>query len=131
MNNKNELENHILNVFPTLTDRTLVKGFIIPSDINCTNLKGIGLLPNLSFLDCSNSKLHSLDGIEELKQLKTLFCVNNYLTTLKPIIKLNIEVLECYQNNFIYPFKLSSELSLNNVKNYHLKEKIVNYLNVI
>ena len=64
-----------------------------------TSLKGIGCL-NLTYLDCDNNQLTSLNGIESLKNLTLLFCLNNRLTSLKGIENLkNLTFLNCWGND--------------------------------
>ncbi len=58
---------------------------------------------NLKELNCSNSNITSLEGIENLKNLKTLYCYNNQLTSLIGIENLTLlEYLNCSNNPLPY-----------------------------
>jgi Leucine-rich repeat (LRR) protein len=69
------------------------------SNSNITSLDGIENLISLKELFCHNNKLTDLIGIENLTLLETLSCYNNQLTDLIGIEKLhNLKVLSCYSN---------------------------------
>ena len=73
--------------------------------LNCSNsnlysLYGIDKLFNLRYLSCRYNNLTSLEGIENLTNLKYLYCWNNNLTSLKGIENLNLRYLWCYDNDF-------------------------------
>jgi hypothetical protein len=54
----------------------------------------------ISYFDCSNNNLDSLEGIEKLIHLKILFCNNNNLTHLNEIENLiDLEFLDCRSND--------------------------------
>jgi Leucine-rich repeat (LRR) protein len=56
----------------------------------------------LTFLDCANNQLTSLEGIENCTKLKTLYCDNNKLISLKGIENLTkLRWLSCHNNKLI------------------------------
>ena len=52
---------------------------------------------NITIIDCNNSNLIDLDGIEQFTNLKELICSNNKLTSL-PDLPNALERLYCYNN---------------------------------
>ena len=72
--------------------------------INCsisrlTSLEGIENLVNLKELYCYDNDLTNLEGIEKLVSLKRLYCHYNQLTSLEKIKNLvSLERLSCYNN---------------------------------
>ncbi len=57
----------------------------------------------LKVLDCSDSDITSLEGIENLTILKDLYCHSNQLTTLIGIENLTfLEYLSCFNNPLPY-----------------------------
>ncbi len=69
-------------------------------DIGLTSLEGIENLVNLHILNCWHNNLTNLNGIENLIDLKSLDCSYNDLTSLKEIENLiNLEDLYCFNNN--------------------------------
>ena len=61
------------------------------------NLKGIGLFPNLTTLDCSHNQITSLDLSKNTKLVK-LHCQDNKLTSLK-VNSNSLNEIYCYGNN--------------------------------
>lgn len=84
------------------TDEQLAE-WVIFTDIECggnkeiEDLKPLARLTNLTHLDCSNTNIKSLDGIQYLTGLQTLDCSNNdNINSLKPITGLvNLVSVNC------------------------------------
>ena len=76
--------------------------------INCVNsnlidLIGIEIFINLERLYCRNNQLISLPNLSNLTNLKVLDCDNNQLTSLPNLSNLtNLERLYCYNNKLPY-----------------------------
>ena len=65
-----------------------------------SDLTGIEFFPNLTYLDCSENQLTSLDLSNNLK-LEELYCFSNVLTTLNVTQNNRIIALFCYSNQLI------------------------------
>ncbi len=58
---------------------------------------------NTTSINCSNSNLIDLNGIEQFINLKYLYCRSNNLTELPDLSKLtNLRELNCYNNKLPY-----------------------------
>jgi len=89
------------------------------SDKDITSLEGIEVLVNLEELDCCYNELSSLKGIENLDKLERLYCNDNKITLLKGIEHLvNLLYLHCNNN----PLPYSDLKDFNKIKLEVIKE---------
>ena len=121
----NTISTLINNVMPSRTFNEWLNDYsldINTYEIDCTNsyltdLNGIEKFTKIENLFCSNNKLTSLPDLSNLTNIKFLFCSNNKLTSLPDLSNLiNLQDLYCYDN------KLTSLPDLSNLTNF-------NYLN--
>jgi len=83
----------------------------------------------ITYLDCHNKDLNSLEGIEKLINLNELRCYENKLRNLKGIENLiNLEHLYCHVNNLT---SLEGVENLVNLKNLYCGENKLRNLNGI
>jgi Leucine-rich repeat (LRR) protein len=99
-------------------------------DSKLTSLKGIEKCTNLIDLNCSDNKLTSLKGIEKCTNLIDLNCSDNKLTSLKGIENLeNLEDIFCYDNPLPYSNLEDLDKIKSEVKKEVRQEKIHKLLN--
>ena len=82
-----------------------------------TNLKGIEFFPNLSYLDCSENNLSSLD-VSDNTNLVMLLCYQNKLNSLDVTQNLALITLNCNHNN-LTSLDVSQNTALTNLKCYN------------
>lgn len=70
-------------------------------------LKDLNIDLNTKVLNCSNSGITSLEGIEQFKKLEKLICYNNKITSLDVRLPENIKVIDISNN-------LISEINIEN-----------------
>ena len=79
-----------------------------------TNLKGIEFFPNLSYLDCSENNLSSLD-VSDNTNLMMLFCYQNELNSLDVTRNPALITLNCNHNS-LTSLDVSKNTALTNLK---------------
>ncbi|MDG2086631.1 MAG: hypothetical protein P8J36_04885 [Flavobacteriales bacterium] len=72
-------------------------GSIYCDNMNIADLTGIEAFTALTYLECNNNQLTSLD-VSSNTDLEELICYNNQLTSLDISNNTALEVLECYSN---------------------------------
>ena len=82
-----------------LSEATVFNGFIDCTSMNISDLTGIEAFTALTYLDCSNTQLTSLD-VSQNAALYYLGCRNNQLTTLDVSKNNALISLDCYGNKF-------------------------------
>jgi len=114
----------IVNGLVTTSDISGVNSLII-STKNISDLTGIEDFSSLTFLDCSDNQLTSLN-VNQNKKLKELICFFNNISFLEVEGASALETLKCFRNNLT-----SLNVSQNiNLKLLHCNTNVLTNLNV-